>query len=368
MDFRVLHKNDLGRARMGKLSTPHGQFETPVFMPVGTQGSVKALSPEDLEEIGVSIILSNTYHLYLRPGHGLIEELGGLHRFMNWPRPILTDSGGFQVYSLAKLRTISDEGVTFQSHLDGSTHFIGPKEAMAIQQALGSDIMMAFDECAPYPAEYEYVKNGVRLTSLWAEQCLGHKENNHQALFGIVQGGIYGDLRERSARELVAMDFDGYALGGLSVGEDMKTRLRVIRETLPFLPEDKPIYLMGVGKPEDIVEAALLGVDMFDCVMPTRNARNGTLFTKKGKIVIKNARYADDAGPIEEDCRCYTCSHFSRAYLRHLFMAREILAYRLNTIHNLTYYTRLMEGIRGAIRNGTLEEFRHEFYERKHQE
>lgn len=347
------------------MSTPHGRFETPVFMPVGTQGSVKALSPEDLEEVGARIILSNTYHLYLRPGHGLIKKLGGLHRFMNWSGPILTDSGGFQVYSLSKLRTISDEGVTFQSHLDGSTHFLGPKEAMAVQQALGSDIMMAFDECAPYPADYEYVENSVRLTSLWAERCLEHKENNLQALFGIVQGGVYGDLRERSARDLVAMDFDGYALGGLSVGEDMKTRLRVIEETIPFLPEDKPVYLMGVGKPEDIVEAALLGVDMFDCVMPTRNARNGTLFTGKGKVVIKNACYTDDTGPVEENCGCYTCSHYSRAYLRHLFMAREILAYRLNTIHNLSYYMRLMAEIREAIRNGTLEEFRNEFYRRR---
>ena len=365
MDFRVLHKDGAGRPKIGEISTPHGHFETPVFMPVGTQGSVKALSPEDLEEIGARIILSNTYHLYLRPGHGLIEKLGGLHRFMNWSRPILTDSGGFQVYSLSRLRTISDEGVTFQSHLDGSTHFIGPKEAMAIQQALGSDIMMAFDECAPYPADHEYVENSVRLTSLWAERCLEHKKNNRQALFGIVQGGVYRDLREKSARDLVAMDFDGYALGGLSVGEDMETRLRVIKEAIPFLPEDKPVYLMGVGKPEDIVEAALLGVDMFDCVMPTRNARNGTLFTGKGKVVIKNARYTDDTGPVEEGCNCYTCTHFSRAYLRHLFMAREILAYRLNTIHNLSYYMRLMSEIREAIRNGTLEEFRDGFYKQR---
>ncbi len=286
---------------------------------------------------------------------------------MNWSRPILTDSGGFQVFSLSKLRTISDEGVTFQSHLDGSTHFIGPKESLAVQQALGSDIMMAFDECAPYPAEYEYVKNSVRLTTQWAEQCRAQKKNNSQALFGIVQGGAFRDLREMSARDLVPMDFDGYALGGLSVGEDMQTRLRVIEETIPFLPEDKPVYLMGVGKPEDIVEAALLGVDMFDCVMPTRNARNGTLFTRKGKVVIKNAQYADDTGPVEEDCGCYTCSHFSRAYLRHLFMAREILAYRLNTIHNLSYYTRLMSEIREAIRNNSLEAFRNTFYQQRNE-
>lgn len=365
LNFRVLYKKNTVRARICEVKTPHGRFETPVFMPVGTQASVKSLCPEDLEEIGVRIILSNTYHLYLRPGHGTIEKLGGLHRFMDWNRPILTDSGGFQVFSLAKLRHISDDGVTFQSHLDGSKHFIGPNEAMGIQRALGSDIMMAFDECAPYPADHEYVRNSVRLTSLWAERCLAHKGNSPQALFGIVQGGMYRDLREMSAKDLVSMNFDGYALGGLSVGEDMETRLSVIKETVPLLPEDKPVYLMGVGKPEDIVEAALLGVDMFDCVMPTRNARNGTLFTKRGRIVIKNACYTEDHRPIEEDCGCYTCSRFSRAYLRHLFMAREILSYRLNTIHNLFYYTRLMEKIREAIQKDALEEFRLEFYARR---
>ncbi|MFH1488724.1 MAG: tRNA guanosine(34) transglycosylase Tgt, partial [Pseudomonadota bacterium] len=272
MEFKVLHKDNENRARVGEIKTPHGAFRTPVFMPVGTQGSVKSLTPEDLEEIGVKILLANTYHLYLRPGHRVIEKLKGLHRFMNWERPILTDSGGFQVYSLAKLRKISEEGVTFQSHLDGSSHFIGPEEAMDIQQALGADIIMAFDECAPYPADYDYVSNSVRLTSLWAQRCLDRKRNDEQALFGIVQGGMYGDLREKSALDLVQMNFDGYALGGLSVGEDAGTRRRIINETVPFLPEERPVYLMGVGKPEDIVEAVLLGVDMFDCVMPTRNA------------------------------------------------------------------------------------------------
>jgi queuine tRNA-ribosyltransferase len=337
-------------------------------MPVGTRGSVKAVSPEDLERIGVEIILANTYHLYLRPGHRIIEGLGGLHRFMNWEGPILTDSGGFQVYSLSRLRTISEEGVTFQSHLDGSRHFIGPKEAMEIQQALGSDIMMPFDECAPYPADYEYIRKSVRLTSLWAERCLEYKDNEHQALFGIIQGGVFPDLRELSARELVAMNFEGYALGGLSVGEDMVTRQRVIRETVPYLPEDKPVYLMGVGTPEDIIEGVVLGVDMFDCVMPTRNARNGTLFTRGGKLVIKNARYTEDAGPIDEKCGCYTCSHFSRAYLRHLFMAKELLAYRLNSIHNLYYYNRLMEDIRRTIREGTLATYRDDFYRLRNRE
>ena len=281
---------------------------------------------------------------------------------MNWSGPILTDSGGFQVYSLSKLRTISEEGVTFQSHLDGSRHFIGPKEAMVIQQALGADIIMAFDECAPYPADYDYVLNAVRLTSLWAKKCIEYKEAKNQALFGIVQGGMYTDLRERSATELTQMPFDGFALGGLSVGEDKDTRERVIKETVEFLPGAKPIYLMGVGKPGDIIEAVFLGVDMFDCVLPTRNARNGTLFTSKGQLAIKNARYRDDDGPIDENCDCYVCSHYSRAYLRHLFMAKELLAYRLNTIHNLYYYNQLMNQIRQAIRKGRLADYRQDFY------
>ena len=332
-------------------------------MPVGTQGSVKAVSPEDLVDAKARIILANTYHLYLRPGHELIERLGGLHRFMNWHGPILTDSGGFQVYSLAKLRKITEEGVHFQSHIDGSRHFIGPKEAMEIQRALGADIIMAFDECTPYPADYDYVLNSVKLTSLWAQRCIKHQKNDSQTLFGIVQGGMYKDLRERSARELVDMNFDGYALGGLSVGEDRETRLRVISETRDFLPDNKPVYLMGVGTPEDLVEAVMLGVDMFDCVMPTRNARNGTLFTSKGKLNIRNASYMEDKRPVDENCRCYTCVNYSRAYLRHLYMARELLAYRLNTIHNLFYYCRLMQGIREAIEADRLDSFRRNFYE-----
>ena len=361
MEFRITHRASDGRARAGEVRTPHGTFETPVFMPVGTQASVKAVSPEDLIEAGVDIILANTYHLYLRPGHHLIDRLGGLHRFMNWQGPILTDSGGFQVYSLAKLRTLTDEGVTFQSHIDGSRHFIGPEEAIDIQEALGADIIMAFDECAPYPAEHDYVEGSVRLTTAWARRCLKHKKRRDQALFGIVQGGMYPDLREISARELVDMGFDGYALGGLSVGEDRATRERVIRETVGFLPSDKPVYLMGVGTPEDIIGAVLLGVDMFDCVMPTRNARNGTLFTSKGRLTIKNARYAEDQRPVDEDCSCYTCRNYSRAYLRHLFMAREILSYRLNTIHNLAYYSRLMMEIRAAIREDSLTAYRTTF-------
>ena len=324
---------------------------------------MKAVSPEDLVDAKARIILANTYHLYLRPGHELIERLGGLHRFMNWHGPILTDSGGFQVYSLAKLRKITEEGVHFQSHIDGSRHFIGPKEAMEIQSALSADIIMAFDECAPYPAEYEYVLNSVKLTSLWAKRCIEHKKNDFQTLFGIVQGGMYKDLREKSARELVDMNFDGYALGGLSVGEDRETRLRVISEIRDLLPDSKPVYLMGVGTPEDLVEAVMLGVDMFDCVMPTRNARNGTLFTSKGKLNIRNACYMEDKRPVDENCRCYTCVNYSRAYLRHLYMARELLAYRLNTIHNLFYYCRLMQGIREAIEADRLDSFRRNFYE-----
>ena len=332
-------------------------------MPVGTQGSVKAVSPEDLVDAKTRIILANTYHLYLRPGHEIIERLGGLHRFMNWHGPILTDSGGFQVYSLAKLRDITEEGVHFQSHIDGSRHFIGPKEAMEIQSALGADIVMAFDECAPYPADYDYVLNSVKLTSLWAQRCIKYQKDDSQTLFGIVQGGMYTDLRERSARELVDMNFGGYALGGLSVGEDRETRLRVISETRGFLPDNKPVYLMGVGTPEDLVEAVMQGVDMFDCVMPTRNARNGTLFTSRGKLNIRNAAYMEDKRPVDENCRCYTCANYSRAYLRHLYMARELLAYRLNTIHNLFYYAHLMEGIRRAIEADHVDVFIHNFFE-----
>jgi queuine tRNA-ribosyltransferase len=336
-------------------------------MPVGTQGTVKALTPEDLQEIGVEILLANTYHLYLRPGHRIIENLGGLHEFMHWSGSILTDSGGFQVYSLAKLRTISEEGVRFQSHIDGSRHFLGPEEAIDIQQSLGADIMMAFDECAPYPADYDYVLNSVRLTHRWAERCLD-KKTTHHALFGIVQGGMYPDLREMSAKGLVDMDFDGYALGGLSVGEDKLTRQRVIEETVPILPDEKPVYLMGVGTPDDIIDAVLEGVDMFDCVMPTRNARNGTLFTSQGKVTIKNASYQEDPRPVDENCECYTCQNYSRAYLRHLFLAKELLSYRLNSIHNLHYYTQLMKKIREAISEDKMITFRDEYFEMRNEE
>jgi queuine tRNA-ribosyltransferase len=364
LKFKVTHQDSSGGARSGELNTAHGRFETPVFMPVGTQGSVKALSPEDLEQIGAGILLANTYHLYLRPGHGLIERLGGLHRFMNWKGAILTDSGGYQVYSLSKLRKISEQGVTFQSHVDGSTHFIGPREAVEIQKALGSDVIMAFDECAPYPADHAYVRNSVRLTSQWAGVCIECPRGDSQALFGIVQGGMYPELREQSARELVSMGFDGYALGGLSVGEDRVERQRVVRETVPYLPAEKPRYLMGVGKPEDILDGVAAGIDMFDCVLPTRNARNGALFTKQGPLSIKNACYAEDDRPLDEDCSCYTCTHFSRAYLRHLFMAKELLSYRLNTIHNLHYYMSFMADVRQAVHEDRFAEFCEAFFER----
>lgn len=363
MEFKIICNSANNRARVGELKTPHGTFETPIFMPVGTLGSVKAVDSADLNGAGVKIILSNTYHLYLRPGHKIINQLGGLHQFMGWSGPILTDSGGFQVYSLARLRTITQDGVTFQSHIDGSRHFIGPEEAIDIQKALGADIIMAFDECVSYPADYEYVMESVKLTSLWARRCRDRfDDDGNQALFAIVQGGMYPDLREKSASELVTMDFDGYALGGLSVGESSQTMIDIIKSTVGFLPSHKPIYLMGVGTPEDLVETVSQGVDMFDCVMPTRNARNGTLFTSKGKLTIKNARFVDDHRPIDESCSCYTCSNFSRAYLRHLFMSREILAYRLNTIHNIHYYTNLMAQLRLAIKETRLDIFKKEFY------
>ena len=362
MEFKVI-KNCKGcKARLGEIVTAHGRFETPVFMPVGTAGSIKGVSPEEAKDAGVEIILANTYHLYLRPGHELIEKLGGLHRFMNWPDPILTDSGGFQTLSLSKLRTISDEGVTFRSHLDGSTHFLSPEKVMEIQKSLGADIIMTLDECAPSDAAYDYVLNSVKLTEQWAVRCLDVKKGNGQALFGIVQGGVFPDLREMSAKGLVDMAFDGYALGGLSVGEDKPTREKVIQFTRDFLPDEKPVYLMGAGMPQDIFDAVKLGVDMFDCVIPTRNARNGMLFTDNGTLSIKNSCYSSDSSPIQENCGCYTCSNYSRAYLRHLFISKEILSCRLNTIHNLYYYTHLMHRIRQAIREDKLAELSHDYF------
>lgn len=355
--FKLLAKDPLSQARLGKIETSHGSLTTPAFLPVGTQGTVKSLTPEELVDMGVEAILGNTYHLYLRPGHEVIGRLGGLHSFMHWERPILTDSGGYQIFSLGDLRKISEEGVAFQSHLDGSLHFLSPERVIEIQRALGSDIAMVLDECIPYPSPYEYVKSSTERTTRWAERCLRARHEDDPALFAIVQGGMYPDLRKESARDLTQMDFQGFAVGGLSVGEPKSLMLEILETTLPLLPEDAPRYVMGVGTPEDILDAVRLGVDFLDCVLPTRNARNGTLFTSAGKISIKQAQYAEDSRPIDEMCSCYTCRHYSRAYLRHLYMAKEILSSRLNTIHNLFYYTVFMKEIREAIRKGRLSDF-----------
>ncbi|MBE9547314.1 MAG: tRNA guanosine(34) transglycosylase Tgt [Proteobacteria bacterium] len=356
--FNLLKKDKSSNARLGKIFTQRGEVNTPVFMPTGTQATVKALVPERVRELGAEIILSNTYHLYLRPGHEIIRNIGGLHKFMNWDHPILTDSGGFQVYSLGALRKITEEGVMFQSHIDGSKHFISPEIAIEIQEALGSDIMMCFDECTPYPADFDYAKKSLDMTIRWARRCRSAKKNSNQALFGIVQGGVYTDLRKRGVEEITGIGFDGYALGGLSVGEPKEAMREIVEGTTPLLPEDKPRYLMGVGTPEDIVECVGYGIDMFDCVMPTRNARNGMLFTNEGKVVIKNARYRNDDSPLDSLCDCYTCKNYSRAYLRHLFVAKEILANVLNTIHNVRYYVNLMERIREAIKSDNYEAFK----------
>lgn len=350
-------------ARLGVLHTPHGDIETPIFMPVGTQATVKSMTPEELKEIGSQIILSNTYHLYLRPGHELVKKAGGLHEFMHWDKPILTDSGGFQVFSLGPLRKISEEGVEFRSHLDGSKHFLTPEKAMEIQNALGSDIIMAFDECAPYPASREYVKNSLERTTRWLERCKeAHKNPEKQALFGIIQGGMYKDLREQSAKEITAIDLPGYAIGGLSVGEPKPMMYDILEHTTPFMPVDKPRYLMGVGSPDDLIEGVIRGVDMFDCVLPTRIARNGTAMTSQGKVVVRNATYAEDFTPLDPECDCYTCRNYTKAYIRHLIKTNEMLGARLITTHNLHFLLKLMENIRQAIREDRLLDFREEFF------
>jgi queuine tRNA-ribosyltransferase len=355
--FELIKKDSFSEARLGRIETVHGSFTTPAFMPVGTQGTIKSLTAEELVEIGVEVILGNTYHLYLRPGHETIGKLGGLHKFIHWDRPILTDSGGYQVYSLGGLRKISEEGVTFQSHLDGSLHLLTPERVMEIQNTLGTDIAMVLDECVPYPSSYDYVKTSTSLTTRWARRCLQMRQEEGAAFFAIVQGGMYRDLREESAQSLVEMDFEGYGVGGLSVGEPKSMMFDVLEWTTTHLPEKAPRYLMGVGAPEDILGAVMLGIDLFDCVLPTRNARNGTLFTHSGKISIKQAQYVEDGRPIDENCLCYTCRHYSRAYLRHLYLANEILSSRLNTIHNLFYYTNFMKRIQEAIRENRLLEF-----------
>ena len=355
-----IEKTD-GQARVGRLMTAHGEVETPVFMPVGTQGIVKAVTPRDLEDIGVRMTLANAYHLYLRPGDALIKEMGGIHRFSGWKGAVLTDSGGYQIFSLGVLRSIKEEGVTFQSHIDGSKHFLTPEKMVEVQENIGADVCMCLDECVAYPSSYEYTSQSVGLTTRWAGRCRAAKKDGRTHLFGIVQGGTYEALRTKSATDLVALDFDGYAVGGLSVGEPKSVMWKMVEVSVAHLPGEKPRYLMGVGFPEDIVEGVRMGADMFDCVIPTRHARNGSLFTSTGRINIKHARYVRDESPVDEECGCYTCRNFSRAYLRHLFMANELSSYYLNTVHNLHYYADLMRRIRQAIRDGGFSVFYEEF-------
>ncbi len=352
--------------RAGVLHTPHGSVETPTFMPVGTQATVKGMTPEALKSIGVDIILSNAYHLYLRPGHELIGQFGGLHGFMGWRGPILTDSGGFQVFSLGGLQRITEQGVVFRSHIDGSEHSWSPEKVMEVEAALGADLIMPLDECLPYPAEREYADRSVDLTARWAERCKeAQLRPGDQALFGIVQGGCFADLRRRSAAQLTALDLPGYAIGGLSVGEPKDLLYEMLEETVPLLPAGRPRYLMGVGTPDLLVEGTRRGVDMFDCVLPTRTARLGTALVPEGRLVLRNAPFARDARPIQEDCDCYACRNFSRGYIRHLIHAKEMLGGQLLTIHNLRYLTRLMSGIREAVKAGTFERFRAEFWTRR---
>ena len=361
--YELLHVCKQTGARRGIVHTPHGDIQTPVFMPVGTQATVKSMTPEELKEVGAQIILANTYHLFLRPGHELIKEAGGLHKFMHWDRPILTDSGGFQVFSLGALRTISEEGVEFRSHLDGSKQFLSPEKAMEVENALGADIIMAFDECCPYPSTYEYTKKSMERTTRWAKRCKeAHNRKEEQGLFGIIQGGFYKDLRKQSAEDLIKLDFPGYAIGGISVGEPKEEFLDILNYTAPLMPENKPRYLMGVGTPDYLVEAAIAGIDMCDCVIPTRLARHGTAFTSKGKIVVRNAIYERDFNPLDDECDCYTCKNYTRAYIRHLVKTNEILGIRLLSIHNIKFLTNLMDKVRIEIERDNLGSFRKEFY------
>jgi len=365
MSFKYKLENVSGNARAGVITTPHGKIETPIFMPVGTRATVKGVMPRDLkEDIGAQIILGNTYHLYLRPGHELIAEAGGLHEFMGWDKPILTDSGGFQVMSLSGLRKITAEGVRFQSHIDGSYHMFTPEKVMEIQNALGADIIMSFDECPPYPATKKYVAESLKTTLDWARRGKEAHNRKDQALFGIVQGGIYEDLRQESAESLIKMDFPGYSIGGLAVGEEKTHMLRITEYLNGILPANKPRYLMGVGTPADILNNIANGVDMFDCVMPTRNARRGTLFTRNGKLIVKAARYSKDFNPIDSECTCYTCRNFSRAYLRHLFSVDELLAMTLASIHSLHFYLDLVRWSRAAILEGRFDTFKEQMLSR----
>ena len=365
--FSVHHTSASG-ARVGLLSTSHGDIETPAFMPVGSQGTVKGLHPDEVRDSGFQMILSNAYHLFLRPGHELIESHGGLHEFMQWPGAILTDSGGYQMVSLANLCEIAEEGVGFRSHINGDWHLLSPEKSMAIQVALGSDIMMVLDHCPTFPCTQSQAQEAVKRTIRWAKRCAEVPKKSHQWLFGIVQGGVFPALRQESTRELVALDMDGYALGGLSLGEEKPAMLEMIETVIGLLPPDRPRYLMGVGLPEDIVEGVARGLDLFDCVIPTRHARTGWLFTSTGRVLIKQARYTQDPNPVDADCECPVCQKFSRAYLRHLFISGEMLGVRLNTVHNLWYYGRLMRELRQAVRQNRFEEYRKDFYRRREPE
>ncbi len=361
--YELIHQCKQTGARRGVIHTPHGDVQTPVFMPVGTQATVKSMTPEELKEVNAQIILSNTYHLFLRPGHELAKEAGGLHSFMNWDRPILTDSGGFQVFSLGQLRKISEEGVEFQSHLDGSKKFLSPEKAIEVENALGADIIMAFDECCPYPSTYEYTKKSMNRTTRWAERCKkAHQRQKEQGLFGIKQGGFYKDLRKQSAEDLIKLDFPGYAIGGISVGEPKEEFLDILKYTTPLMPEDKPRYLMGVGTPDYLIEAVIAGIDMCDCVLPTRIARHGTALTSQGKVVVRNGTYEHDFSKLDPECDCYTCKNYTRAYIRHLIKTNEILGIRLLSIHNIKFLTGLMDKVRIEIENDNLANFRDEFY------
>jgi len=367
LSFEISAKDKITKARAGLFRTEHGVVETPVFMPVGTQGTVKAVNQDYLKNhLNAQIVLSNTYHLYLRPGTEVLEKAGGLHKLMNWDRTILTDSGGFQIFSLADLRHLKNDGVEFRSHLDGSKHFFNPQNVIEIQRSIGSDIMMVLDECTPFPCEYEYAQKSVNLTSDWAARAKNTFENSKpkygydQNLFGIIQGSTYKDLRERSANEIIYLNFNGYAIGGLAVGEPVETMYEMVDFTTDFMPVYKPRYLMGVGRPENLLEAIERGIDMFDCVMPTRNARNAYLFTYNGILSMRNARYKDDFNPVDDSCECYTCKNYSRAYIRHLFIAKEILALELASIHNLFFYLNLMRTARAQIMNGNFSEWKSE--------
>ena len=364
--YELIHECKQTGARRGVIHTPHGDIQTPIFMPVGTQATVKSLTPEDLKnEVEAQIILANTYHLYLRPGHDLVKEAGGLHKFMNWDKPILTDCGGFQVFSLSDLRTIEEDGVEFKSHLDGSKHFFSPEKVMEIEEALGADIIMSFDECCAYPSTYEYTKQSMERTTRWAKRCKeAHKNIDEQGLFGIIQGGFYEDLRKKSTEDLIELDFPGYAIGGISVGEPKEEFLKILRYTAPLMPKDKPRYLMGVGTPDYLIEAAKAGIDMCDCVLPTRLARHGKAMTWNGDITIRNATYERDFGKLDEECDCYTCKNYTRAYIRHLVKTNEILGVRLLSLHNLRFLTKLMDRVRIEIENDNLGTFAEEFYKK----